>query len=218
MTAKENCLNDLKDRILRLDLAPGMELEESKLTQAYGLSRTPLREVFRDLAGAGYLRLQHNRGARVAALDFATLRVFFRSAPLVFGSIARMAAEYRDATQLDMLRQEQEAYCAADGEAEVALANHRFHMIVGEMAQNPYLQPALDRLLLDHTRLSLGTARPSPKKERKAQKKSIQQHEDLITAIEARDPDAAVAAVQAHWELARSRFDTLMDADPLPEA
>ena len=58
-----------------MELAPGAELDETQVATAYGLSRTPLREVFQVLGGEGYLRLEHNRGARVAATSaFCSIR------------------------------------------------------------------------------------------------------------------------------------------------
>ena len=47
----------------------------------------------------------------------------------------------------------------------VALANHRFHRLIGEMAANPYLMACLDRLLIDHTRLSQTFYRPASEAE-----------------------------------------------------
>ena len=217
MTPKAHCLTDLSDRILSLELAPGVELDETRLAANYGLSRTPLREVFRHLAGEGYLLLQPNRGARVSPLDFSALRVFFRSAPLVYAAIARMAAEYRTDAQMDGLRAAQAAYTAANDDVAVALTNHRFHSVIAEMAANPYLAPSHGRLLIDHTRLSVGVTRPTKKKEKKAIKKSVQQHDALIAAIDARDPETAVAVTLEHWDLARSRFDTIMAGDPIPD-
>ncbi|MEM1303052.1 MAG: GntR family transcriptional regulator, partial [Pseudomonadota bacterium] len=58
---KDTCLDDLKRRILALDLAPGAALDEAGLTQTYGMSRTPLREVLQRLAGAGFIMLEDNR-------------------------------------------------------------------------------------------------------------------------------------------------------------
>ena len=63
---KTACYEDLKQRILALDIAPGAALDEIQLCDAYGLSRTPLREVFRRLAGEGYVTLEANRGASTA--------------------------------------------------------------------------------------------------------------------------------------------------------
>ena len=63
---KEQVYNDLKQRVLTLDLTPGLALDEVALSEHYGLSRTPLRELFQRLAGGGYLNTESNRGASVS--------------------------------------------------------------------------------------------------------------------------------------------------------
>ena len=52
---KEVFYSDLKRRILTLELAPGCDMDEVALSKRYQISRTPLRDVMRTLAGEGYL-------------------------------------------------------------------------------------------------------------------------------------------------------------------
>ena len=54
--------------------------------------RTPLREVFRLLAGEGYIQIRDNRGTIVSPMSHRTLRDFFMTAPLIYASVARLAA------------------------------------------------------------------------------------------------------------------------------
>ena len=62
---KAHCLDDLRRRILTQDLEPGLPLDETALADHYAISRPPLREVLRQLAGEGYLLAQPN-GAGLA--------------------------------------------------------------------------------------------------------------------------------------------------------
>ena len=68
------------------------------------VSRTPLREVFRDLAGEGYLTLRAGRGVRVTELSHTTLRSFFQSAPMIYGAILQLAALNARPHQIDQLK------------------------------------------------------------------------------------------------------------------
>ncbi len=216
---KSQCLDDLRARILRLDLAPGAELDETQLARAYELSRTPLREIFQILSGEGYLRLEYNRGARVASMDLGIMRCFFQTAPLVYATMARLAAENRRSDQLDALKATQKDFLAAtEGEdpGAAALANHGFHHQIGEMAGNPYLLPALNRMLIDHTRLSQTFYRPASKKEKKLVRKAAQQHDAMIAAIENHAPDVAVDLTLQHWDLSRDQMERFVHPDPLP--
>ena len=150
--SKEDCLADLKRRILATELEPGADLDEVSIAERYGLSRTPLREIFQRLAGDGYVRLEAHRGAKVASMDLATMRTFFQTAPMVYANIARLAAENRNGNEIDDLAAAQKDFKAAVGEGDpgaAALANHRFHAVIGAMAHNPYLVASLDRLLID---------------------------------------------------------------------
>ena len=74
---KERLYQDLKRRILTLELEPGEDLDETRISQEYGLSRTPLRDIFRQLAGEGYLEIVGNRGASVSSMNHKVLRDFF---------------------------------------------------------------------------------------------------------------------------------------------
>jgi len=80
---KKTCFDDLRQRILTLDLAPGAPLDEAAMSARYGISRTPLREVMQRLSGAGYVVSAPNRGSKVASMDMTVMRMFFQSAPMI---------------------------------------------------------------------------------------------------------------------------------------
>ena len=73
----------LKRQILTLELQPDHDLDEAQLSEEYGISRTPVRDVLRRLSGEGYVEIRENRGARVIPMNHATLRDFFLVAPLI---------------------------------------------------------------------------------------------------------------------------------------
>ncbi len=60
-TGKVALYEDLKRHILTMELDPDELLDEAALTAQYGLSRTPVREVFQRLAGEGYLEIVEKR-------------------------------------------------------------------------------------------------------------------------------------------------------------
>lgn len=216
---KTFCLDDLRRRILTLEIAPGTVLDEVGLGSHYGMSRTPLREVLQRLAGEGYVTLSANRAAKVASMDLTALRTFFQTAPMIYASVARLAAEAPNRSGLAELRAVQRSFRAALEAAdpgEAALCNHRFHAEIGRMADNPYLTPGLERLLIDHTRLSQAFYRPHSSDEADLVRTAADQHDAMIEAIEAAEPARAVALTLAHWDLSRDRIDRFVRADPLP--
>lgn len=207
-TSRKNlCLQDLRRRILTEDLAPGSYLDEVELAAAYQISRPPLRETLRQLAGEGYLLLHENRGAQVAPMTYKTLRAFFVAAPMIYAAVTRLAAENATPAQIMRLKDTQLLFRAAIREGDVAeraLMNERFHALIGEMADNDYLTPSLRRLLVDHTRI--GMTFYDPRNRAFAEQRSVaaDHHDAFITLIEAGDADAAAELAIEHWELSRA--------------
>lgn len=210
---KAICLEDLRRRILTQDLEPGAYLDETQLADAYSISRPPLREILRQLAGEGYVVLHENRGAQVAPMTHKTLRSFFIAAPMIYSAVSRLAAENAKPAQLMRLKDTQLLFRAAirDGDtAGRALLNERFHAIIGEMADNDFLTPSLRRLLIDHTRI--GMTFYNPRNPALAEQRAVaaDQHDQFIALIEAGDADAAADLAIAHWELSRAEIESFV--------
>ncbi len=216
---KSACFDELRSRILTLELAPGAALDESELSSTFGISRTPLREVMQRLAGAGYVAIAPNRGAKVASMDLSAMRTFLQTAPMIYASVARLAAENRTDPQIEELSDVQSRFRAAilsSAASDAAIQNHNFHRTIGEMAANPYLMPSLERMLIDHTRLSQTFYRPASDREADLVKKAADQHDQMIEAIRSRDASAAVELTMDHWDLSRDRMERFVRPDPLP--
>jgi DNA-binding GntR family transcriptional regulator len=214
-TAKQHCLSDLRMRIMTLDIAPGSDLDEARLTAEYGISRTPLREVLQRLAGAGLITTQDNRGAKVASMDLAVLRTFFQTAPMIYANIARLAAENGTPAQLGALKDVQQRFAKAEA-SDAAMLNHRFHELIGEMAHNPYLMAALTRMLVDHARLSQTFYRPASSEEAALVGLARDQHDAMIDALAAGDGALMVDLTLQHWDLSKDRMERFVRPDPLP--
>ncbi|NGQ91755.1 GntR family transcriptional regulator [Rhodobacter sp. HX-7-19] len=208
---KTICAEDLRRKILTQHLEPGTYLDETELSESYGISRPPLREVLRQLAGEGYVLLIENRGAQVAPMTHKTLRNFFVAAPMIYAGVTRLAAEHATTAQLDRLKQVQMAFRAAirtGNAADRALENERFHSVIGEMADNEFLMPSLRRLLIDHTRIGMTFYNPRRAHLAETQSIAADQHDEFIALIEAGDADAAADLAVAHWELSRAQIES----------
>jgi len=207
---KAVCADVLRRQILTLDLEPGTYLDETDLAEAHGISRPPLREVLRQLAGEGYVVLHDNRGAQVAPMTHKTLRNFFTAAPMIYAAVTRLAADHATPAQIMRLKDTQLLFRAAirDGDTvERALMNERFHAVIGEMADNEYLAPSLRRLLIDHTRISMTFYNPRIATLADQRETAADQHDDFIALIEAGDADGAADLAIAHWELSRAQIE-----------
>ena len=218
-SSKQRLLADLKRKVLTLEFEPGVGLDETKLSQEYGISRTPLREVFRQLAGEGYIQIRDNRGAIVSPMTHENMRDFFMTAPLIYASIGRLAAQNARPKQIEELRKVQASFRKAveeDSVGDMVYWNDRFHFTIGQMADNQYLMPSLQRLLIDHARIgqTFWRARTAEMRERIAA--AADQHDRFIEVIEAGDEEATVALTLEHWALSRDHMEMFVRPDPLP--
>lgn len=208
-TGKSGLYEDLKRQILIMELRPDQVLDEATLSERYGLSRTPVRETFRRLAGEGYLDIRENRGARVIPMDYSTLRNFFLVAPMVYAAIGRLAVHNFTAAQLSDLKATQERFRQASHALDpmgMVLENNRFHQIMGEMAGNPYLEPSLGRLLIDHARIGHTFFRPRDPDMQQRLDLAVEHHDQFIEAIGRHDEGRVVDLVFEHWELSRTNM------------
>ena len=210
---KTICVEDLRRKILTQALEPGAYLDETELSEAYGISRPPLREVLRQLSGEGYVVLHENRGAQVAPMTHKTLRNFFVAAPMIYAATTRLAAEHATPAQVVRLKECQWAFRQAirNGDAaERAVGNQRFHSIIGEMADNEFLMPSLRRLLIDHTRIGMTFYDPRKTDMACVSATAADQHDQFIALIEAGNADAAADLAVAHWELSRAQIESFV--------
>jgi DNA-binding GntR family transcriptional regulator len=223
---KSDLYEDLKRQILTMDLEPDQDLDEATLSESYGLSRTPVREIFRRLEGEGFIDIRANRGARVIPMNHQTLRHFFMVAPMIYAAVGRLAVQNFRPKQLEDLKSTQVRFRAAtqSGDAlAMVLENNRFHEIFGEMSWNTYLQPSLGRLLIDHARIGHTFFRPTNDDMRQRLRLAIEHHDAFIDAIARYDEDSVVRLVFEHWELSRANMEMYvvpqgLNADALVEA
>ena len=218
-SSKQRLYADLKRKVLTLELEPGTALDETSLSVEYGISRTPLREVFRQLAGEGYIQIRDKRGAIVSPMSHKSMRDFFMTAPLIYASIGRLAAQNARPAEIGALRQVQANFRKAvedDSVEGMVYWNDRFHFVIGEIADNQYLMPSLQRLLIDHARIGQTFWRARNAEMRARIDAAADQHDRLIALIEAGDEEATVALTLEHWALSRDHMEMFVRPEPLP--
>lgn len=209
-SGKSELYDDLKRQILTMELDPDEDVDEVSLSEKYGLSRTPVRDTLRRLAGEGYIDMRENRSARVIPLNHSTLRHFFLVAPMIYAAIGRLAVQNFKPKQLSDLSDTQERFRAASQNLDtfaMVLENNRFHEIIGEMSGNVYLQPSLGRLLVDHARIGHTFFHPRNDDMRQRLQQAVEHHDGFIDAIKTHDEYAVVDLVFKHWELSRENME-----------
>jgi len=210
LNRKSVLFDTLCRRILNMELEPGAVVDELALCDEFGLSRPPVRELLRQMAAEGYIDLEMNRAPRVAAMSHTTLRNFFLASPLIYIATTQLAATNATAPEISRLRKIQARFREAienkDIEGRVVF-NNDFHLEIGKIAKNEYLMPSLRRLLIDHARLGkIFYQNPTTGDMQHDLLTACQQHDQMIEAIEQRDPETAALIVRAHMELSRQRM------------
>ena len=218
-TNKEIFYEDLKWKILTMKLEPGSDLDEVRLSEQYGLSRTPVRDIFRRMAGEGFVEIIGNRGASVASMNHKTMKEFVQTAPLIYTSIARLAVTNATPAQVRELKRIQTKFRNSAKRvlvSEMVMFNDQFHSMVGQMADNHYLEASLQKLLIDHARIAHTYFNRTNIKEPDLTRKGTEQHDQLIDALDSGNVEEAVKITLAHWELSRVQADLFVNPDPIP--
>jgi DNA-binding GntR family transcriptional regulator len=177
-----------------------------------------LREILRALAGEGCVDIVNNRGAYVSSMSHKVMRDFFVTAPMIYSAVGRLAAQNAKPQQIEEIRGIQENFRAAIASGvgpDMVYWNQCFHAAMGEMADNPYLKPSYDRLLIDHARISQTFYRPRDPQMEPRMFDALSHHDEMIVAIEAGDSERVVGLILKHWELSRDLIEYFVKPDPL---
>lgn len=126
----------LRWRILTLELRPGEPIDETQLSELFGVSRSPVRKAIYWLLAERLVVPLPNRGAILAPVDLMGFPQFMEALDVQQRHTSRLASRHRSSA--DWVRLE---ICAAEyNEAVRAIqANYEFHMAVGEAGRNDYV-------------------------------------------------------------------------------
>lgn len=193
---------EIRRLIISGELAQGERLVEDRLAARLGVSRNPVRESIRVLAAEGFVLVIPRIGATVARLSPAEAEELFDVRMAIEGLAARLAARKRTPETAARLRLVLDSARAAveGGRLErVADLNTAFHLAVGEVAGNSYLNLMMAPMLLRAQWVFRQTAAVRGPH-------SWSEHLSLCEAIAAGDEDEAQARAVAHVAAARRSF------------
>jgi DNA-binding GntR family transcriptional regulator len=189
----------LRQRIFSRELEPGSWIDELKIADEYGISRTPLREALKVLAAEGLVTMKVRRGAYVTEVSDKDLAdVYHLLALLESDAAAAVAQHASDAehAELQGLHAELEA-ATADRDRFFAL-NERFHMRVLEMANNRWRE----QMVIDLRKVMKLNRHNSLLKSGRI-KASLAEHRAIMIALLARDAALTQRRMQEHFRSGR---------------
>jgi DNA-binding GntR family transcriptional regulator len=208
--AKPAVTDALRAAILAGEFAPRQRLVEVDLCERFGTSRFILRASLQELAAQGLVEFQHNRGARVRDVSLAEAIEITEVRILLEGLLAARAAQRVTRSEATMLRAITRDMRTAGAKSELLTysdLNARLHATVRDIAAHEtaarLLRQLRDQTVRHQFSLSLVPGRPSV---------SLPQHEAIVAAITARDPEQAEQAMHAHLQSVIDAFRALAAA------
>ena len=185
----------LRQRIFSRELAPGSWIDEMKLAEEYGISRTPLREALKVLAAEGLVTMKVRRGAYVTEVSEKDLSDVYHLLSLLESDAAGVVAQHASDAQLAELQSLHKQLEAAAGNREKFFAiNERFHMRLLEIAGNRWR----DQMVADLRKVMKLNRHNSLLKSGRV-KESMLEHRAIVDALVRRDPKSAVKKMQEHF-------------------
>lgn len=189
----------LEEDIVSGRLAPGTRLDESRLADRFGVSRTPVREALRQISNTGLVVLRPRVGAVVASPSLPELIHMFEAMAALEALCGRFAARRMSVRERQCLKDlhGRMGRLVETGDNEgYHQDNSPFHKTIYDGSHNPYLAQQADSL---HRRLSPYRAFQLHSPDRLVS--SYEEHGRIVEAIVAGREDEAAALLQRHVEL-----------------
>jgi len=199
MTLAESLRQKLEGAIAAGQLEPGSRLDEQEIAQRFGVSRTPVREAFRLMAANNLVELRGRQGATVRAIKAQALIEMFQVMAELEGLCARLAARRVNQDWESEISEIHQRLVGAGKTGDIDLfydVNQEFHEAIYEASRNAFLADQTRRL---RNQVAAYRRRVTRMPNRIAD--TIREHEAVMQAILAHDPERAHSAMRDHVNL-----------------
>jgi len=196
------------DRIMRAivehRLPPGTKLGEDRLGEAFGVSRTRVRQVLTRLAADKVVTQIANRGAFVAQPSVAEARAVFDARRVIEAELVARAASActeADARRLEKHLARERAAARADDVRRMIQLSGEFHRLIADIAGNAVLAETLRELVARSSLILALYGSP------RARDCANADHRALLAAIRRRDARAAASLMREHLGHLEAAFE-----------
>lgn len=208
-TAYEYVLGVLRRAILNGELESGSRLVQAELAAMLDVSTTPVREALRDLATEGLVQFDPHRGAIVTELSTDDVHDIYEIRMVLEPLAMRQAVPNISDALIAQLRKLHETMLAEPHSADWVDRNRVFHMAVYEASASPRLA-AIIRNLQDASVMYIGA---SLQNQPGLREEANHDHSDILEALEKRDVEAAVTALEDHLRTSIDAYDKVENQD-----
>ena len=193
-TLREKILETIREAILKGDLKPGEKVAEPELAERFGISRTPIREAFRQLESEGYLTVVPRKGAVVAALSERDVQEYYAVKSILEGYAAELAAKNLTDKELAKLEAINDRLKKLANEGDVKTfykVHHEFHDTFLKAADNSKLYDLIVQLGQKFSRLRMASLSVEGR-----MSISVAEHDKLLDAFRQHNGKAAESLVK----------------------
>ena len=191
-TAHDLIMNALREGELR----SGDRVREEELAERLNLSRTPIREALRRLEADGIVEHRPRSGAIIRQLSHTEVVELYEMRVVLERTAAMLAAQHGAEAEFDRLNELNEAIATERSNANRAAAiNQQFHQGLYQAGRNRFLLEAARSL--NNSLLLLG---PTTLQDEERVELVVDQHQQIVDALKARNADAAGAAAEVHLQ------------------
>lgn len=205
LSLSEIAYEHIKDMILEGTIAPGDILNEGKLADELGMSRTPIREALRTLSSENWLEIKNGVGAFLKPLSTKDMEDLFevrcllevRAAKTAFWEITKEEINDFEQRFRKVLKDYEEG--STWNLIDFSNLDWEFHALLVERCQNPYIKSIMKSInanIKRYQRLSFESLNNL--------KESTLQHLNLLDLLRKCDADTFSRALQQHLEWAET--------------
>lgn len=197
-TLRERIVDFLKESIIKGDLKPGERIAEPELAERFGISRTPVREAFRQLESEGFLTVIPRRGATVSPITDKDVREFYAIKGLLEGYAARIACPRfteKEIKRMEFLNSQMARFADKEDVKNFFKIDNQLHDVFLMACDNYRLYVLVNSLVQQFERLRITALSLTGR-----MKRSVVQHMDIIEAFKKRDSDLVESLVRSNVE------------------
>lgn len=192
LTLREKIVETVRNAIVNGQIPAGARVAEPELADRFGISRTPIREAFRQLESEGFITVIPRKGAIVASLSAKDISDFYDLKMVLEGYAARCAAKVlteKELTKMEAVNRQMEIASTKKDLRKVLSLHNEFHEIFLKSCGNEKLYSIVQNMVMQFQRFRLILAM------RGKLEGSIRQHREIIEAFRRQDADLAESLV-----------------------
>lgn len=204
----------IREKMITLEFAPGMKLEEKDLMDRLKLGRTPIREAVKMLISEGLVVSYGSNATYVKDLTVKSAKdvaVLISNLGAVAFNLANPSSDFKDIIEkIKPLYSQMNERIQKGDVKDFCMLNSEFHRIIFKVADNEFLEDIVEKLYFHETRLafvvslSLGDKRES--KYKKYYETIQDHHKKFIDYLEKKDFEKLKDLYKEHNVVSRERM------------